>query len=257
VGFQNRLKEALYYYGQARDICLRTRTVEFLGKWHGNAWLRAAVIHGKLLETDGDLATAWRLFLEYRRMCGDDYNFSVAFADFAASLGRYDLAWRYYEHACALEPECTTPYFGLVAVAPRLGGTREEVDARIEKATAELEKVRARVELRGETAARKRHCGGLDDLGDRGPARPPVVVLLEPDPLAGTAADAPPDWVLKAAELRDPFTPWTPPSPRKAPGPGAGKSAEETGGVGGALVGLVVVVVVGLVIGLFLFGRRA
>ena len=105
-----------------------------LAKWHGNAWLRAASIHGKLLTDDGDIALAWRLFAEYRTLHGDDYNFSLAFGDFCAELKQYDLAWKFLQRARFLKPQCPATYLKLEQIAARTSGTREEVRARMERA---------------------------------------------------------------------------------------------------------------------------
>ena len=217
LGYQNRLKEALYHYGKARELCQRSGQPA-VALLHGNAWIRAAVIHGKLLEHDGDVRLAWRLFYEYRLMFGDDYNFSLWFGDFASTHGEYDLAWRYLTHARDLQPHCTVAYQMLTQIAPRTAGTREEVMARVEDAKKAFLDAQARYVLQDETPAVKRICGGLGDIGDVGSPQPRMS-FLDPDPLAGHDLENPPRWVEEAAGMRDPFVPWEPPAGEEGEGP--------------------------------------
>ncbi|MHC4960045.1 MAG: tetratricopeptide repeat protein, partial [Planctomycetota bacterium] len=95
LGYEARFKPALHAYAECRRICRETKTPYFLGIEHGNAWLRAAMIHGKLLREEGDIHMAWRLFLEYRKHFGDDYNLSIAFGEFAMHMGAYDISFAY------------------------------------------------------------------------------------------------------------------------------------------------------------------
>ncbi|MHC4547251.1 MAG: hypothetical protein ACYTEZ_00620 [Planctomycetota bacterium] len=227
LGYQNRLKEALHHYGRARELCRRTRGSLPLILRHGNAWLRAAMIHGKLLTEDGDARLAWRLFLEYRSVFGDDYNFSLWFGDFAASLGQYDLAWRYLEHARDLQPLCTVAYHQLLQIAPRTRGSAEEVRQRIETAKAAFEAARARYVAKQEMPDVKRVCGGLGDIGDLG-TQPDRAPLLDPDPLAGHDAANPPTWLAKVAASRRPFEPWRPPATQEAAEGAAADAAGES-----------------------------
>jgi tetratricopeptide (TPR) repeat protein len=257
LGFQNRLKEALYYYDRARELCRKSGDASLMLA-NGNAWIRAAVIHAKLLETDGDVLLAWRLFLEYREVFGDDYNFSLWFGDVAAALGAYDVSWRYLERARQLQPRCPVPYQMLVQIAPRTQGTPEEVMARIEMAKEAYREAEARYVAKQETVAMGRMCSGLGDLGDVGAA---VVekTLLDPDPLAGADADHPPEWILKVAGARDPFVPFEPASAAPVP------PAPADGGGGPAATApapwpLVIAAVAGALLvagaGLFVFRRR-
>ncbi|MHC4135004.1 MAG: tetratricopeptide repeat protein [Planctomycetota bacterium] len=259
LGFQNRLKEALYHYRRARELCVPTPTGNTLMLLNGNAWMRAAVIHGKLLTGDGDLHLAWRLFLEYRQAFGDDYNFCLSFGDFAASLGEYTLAWRYVEAARDLQPHCTAAYHKLLEIAPRTEGTLEKVRARIEAAKAASEAARERFKGSEESPAVQRVCGGLGDIGDLGtqPSRAP---FLDPDPLKGADVASPPAWVLAAAEERDAFRPWTPSgsAPAEGDGPATDDEASPAGGAPWVwAVGLGVAVLLLLGLGLALFRRRA
>jgi tetratricopeptide (TPR) repeat protein len=222
LGYQNRLKEALYHYDQARELCRKTPDMG-PSLLNGNAWMRAAVIHGTLLEHEGDARLAWRLFLEYRRLFGDDYNFSLWFGDFAAAQGAYDLAWLYLSRARDLQPRCSPAYQKLVQVAPRTEGTREEVEVRTRAATQALFDAQARYFVADESAAVLKICGGVADLGDLGLGIDPPG-FLEPDPLAGLDADHPPPWVEEVARSRDPFVPFdpsvapdAPPEPAPAP----------------------------------------
>ncbi len=215
LGYQNRLKEALLHYDRARELCRASGT---LGPalFNGNAWLRAAVIHGTLLENEGDVRLAWRLFLEYRQLFGDDYNLSLWFGDFAAAHGAYDLAWRYLERARELQPRCAPAYQKLTQIAPRTKGTREEVEVRAQAAAQALFDAQARYFVADESPAVFKICGGIADLSDlglgvEGPA------FLDPDPLAGFDADHPPPWVEEAARARDPFVPFDPNAAPEAP----------------------------------------
>lgn len=219
LGFENRLKEALYHYDIARELCRKSDDLG-VALVNGNAWLRPAVIHGTLLEQDGDMLVAWRLFLEYRELFGDDYNFSLWFGDFAAAHGAYDLAWHYLEHARDLQPRCPAPYQKLAQVAPRTSGTREEVEVRTKAATQALFDAKARYVVVDETPAVLKICGGVADLGDAG-IGPERTGVLEPDPLAGFDALHPPAWVEEAARSRDPFVPFDPSAKAEAPAEGS------------------------------------
>lgn len=252
LGYQNRLKEALRHYDMARELCRKSRDIG-PALFNGNAWLRPAVIHGTLLENEGDVRLAWRLFLEYRQLFGDDYNLSLWFGDFASAHGAYDLAWRYLGRARDLQPRCSPAYQKLTQVAPRTKGTREEVEVRSKAAAQALFDAQARYFVADESPAVFKICGGVADLGDLGLGvdRP---AFLEPDPLEGFDADHPPPWVEEAARSRDPFVPFDPkaapeappetaPSPRRpAPWPLVAGSA------------LAVILVLGTA--LFLFFRR-
>jgi len=215
LGFQGSNREALHAYKKSRDICKSSRSRIFLGVFHGNSWLRAGMIHGKLLETDGDLRLAWRLFLEYRRMFGDDYNFSLAFGDFLVHMGRYTMAWSFLTRARDLQPHCPIPYKLLLQVAPRTEGTRDEVQKRVQQAKDELRKARERFLPRSESMAVKRICGGMRDVGDGG-GMPDKPEWIRPDPLAGFDVDKPPAWLEKAADERDPFRAWQPGDAKEA-----------------------------------------
>lgn len=233
LGFQNKLDEALYYYERARRICRSAGDGVELSRWHGNAWLRAASIHGVLLERNGDVELAWRLFLEYRALFGDDYNFSFWFGSFAAALGNYELAWTYLQRASELQPHCPAPFQKLLEIAPRTAGSTDEVRERIAKAKEAFAEVRRNYRVRGGSPTLKRICGGLQDLGDAAGA-PPDFSLLEPDPLAGLGPAAPPDWVRKEKERREPYEPWEP-KPDEAPPPVAvpdGPAPDEDGFAG-------------------------
>jgi len=258
LGFQNRLQEALYHYRRARELCARAQSSIPLMLLNGNAWMRAAVIHGKLLTDDGDLRLAWRLFVEYRQAFGDDYNFCLWFGDFAAAAGQYALAWRYLEAARDLQPHCTSAYHKLLEIAPRTEGTMEEVKARIEAAKAASEAARKRYEGAAESPEVQRVCGGLGDIGDVG-TQPTRAVRLDPDPLKGASIANPPAWLVKAAEARGPFVPWTPPVPEpdEADVPVTGDE-EPAGGAASWVwpVGLLVTVLLLLGMGMAFFRRR-
>jgi len=209
LGFQGRLAEALHAYARARELCGQIRSSFFVGLLHGNAWLRAATIHGTLLADDGDLREAWRLFLEYRAMFGDDYNFSLAFAEFCFHHGRFELAQRFYEHARDLQPRCKQAYQRLVELATKMPGTREAREQRLREARAAYEAIKARYDDREEDPNVLRMCAGTRDLIDGGHFEG-VAPLLDPDPLAGLSAENPPAWLLEAAATRRPFRPFVP-----------------------------------------------
>jgi tetratricopeptide (TPR) repeat protein len=227
LGYQGRLREALLAYGKARDLCRAVgNTPIFPGVFHGNAWLRAAMIHGKLLEEDGDLLEAWRLFLEYRKMLGDDYNFCLAFGDFAANLGAYPVAMKFLERARDLQPHCPNPHLLLVqAAARRTDGTPEERRLRLEKASQDRNASQERYQARAETAGLRRICGGLHDLADAVVATGKVE-QMSPDPLEGYGPDRVPEWIAEAAKGRKPFRPFDPllDAPKDA-SPGASPNA--------------------------------
>ena len=210
LGYQNHLRTALYAYKRARDLCHNEAGRSPIALLHGNSWLKAAMIHGKLLEADGDLREAWRLFLEYRGMFGDDYNFCFNFGEFCYHMGQYDLAWTFLSRAAEIHPFCPTPYLLLVPVAQRMtGGTPEERKKRRTDAKAALKKVREAYNTRDESAQIRRICGGLRDLGDGG-LRTLNATLIDPDPLEGGQPGDPPGWLLKIAEKREAFTPYNP-----------------------------------------------
>jgi len=227
LGYQGRLKEALYHYGLARELCGKSPAARQLSLLHGNAWLRAATIHGTLLEADGDVLQAWRLFMAYREMFGDDYNFTLWFGEFCASLGQYDLAWRFYVHARDLQPHCAIPYQKLTQIAMRTSGSREEVIRRVEAAKRSFTEAQKRYVVSEETTAVKRLCGGLTDLGDVGTGSSQRL-YLDPDPLAGFDSAHPPPWVEEEAGRRQPFVPWE---------PGTDETAESGSGPGPAVPG--------------------
>ncbi|MHC4818028.1 MAG: tetratricopeptide repeat protein [Planctomycetota bacterium] len=259
LGFQNRLRESLYHYRRARELCVQTRGGLPLMLLNGNAWMRAAVIHGKLLIDDGDLRLAWRLFLEYRAAFGDDYNFCLWFGDFAIAVGQYTLAWRYLEAARDLQPHCTASYHKLLEIAPRTDGTMEEVKARIEASKASAEAARKRYEGGEESPEVQRVCGGLGDIGDVG-TQPRRAPLLDPDPLAGTDVANPPAWLVAAADAREPFEPWLPPAAAAAEEDRPATAEEAAPAASGSwvwAVGLGVAVLLLLGMGVALFRRRA
>jgi tetratricopeptide (TPR) repeat protein len=259
LGFQNRLRESLYHYRRARELCVQSRSGLPLMLLNGNAWMRAAVIHGKLLIDDGDLRLAWRLFLEYRAAFGDDYNFCLWFGDFASAVGQYALAWRFLEAARDLQPHCTASYHKLLEIAPRTEGTAEEVKARIQAAKAAAEDARKRHEGSKESPEVQRVCGGLGDIGDLGtqPSRAP---LLDPDPLKGTDIANPPAWLLAAAEAREPFEPWVPSASAEDEERRPATEEQAAPAEGGSwtwAVGLGIAVLLVLGMGVALFRRRA
>jgi len=256
LGYQNRLKEALVHYEKARELCARIRAPYRFGMLHGNAWLRAAVIHGKLLEQEGDLRLSWRLFWEYRDLLGDDYNFCFAFGDFCASLGEYELARVFLERARAMQPHCPAPYQLLVQIAPRTAGTREDVKERIAETRAAYEAARKKYNERKESTVVQRLCAGLRDRGDAA-ATARAAPRIDPDPLAEFGPEDPPGWVVEAAAKRRPFEPYRPdPGAASAPsGPDA-----PAGGGGGArtwpLAASVAAAALVLAAGALLFFRR-
>jgi len=211
LGYQNLLDPALYAYRHARRISRELGRGDEIARRHGNAWLKAAMIHGKLREADGDLDTAWRLFLEYRAMFGDDYNFCFNFGEFCFHMEQYELSWRYLRRAAEIHPFCPNPWLLLVRVAQRLStGTPEEQKERRENVKKELDEARKRFAPSQNSHAVKRVCGGLQEPEgeelNRGPAP-----RLDPDPLAGLAPDAPPAWVRAKAEEREPHERFDPP----------------------------------------------
>lgn len=210
LGYQARYREALYAYRKCRELCRKASRRFFLGVLHGNAWLRAALIHGKLLEDDGDIHTAWRLLMEYRRLFGDNYNFSLAMGEFALHTRNYDVAYAFIRHARDLQPFCPMPYSMLLSIAGRTGGTPEVVKQRVEEAEKAFRAARERFKAREENATLKRLCGGLRDVEDGAPMPGPKVMRLNPDPLAGMTADELPEWLVPIAKRRDPFRPFDP-----------------------------------------------
>jgi len=210
LGYQNHLRSALYCYKQSREACRKLGGQFPVALLHGNSWLKAAMIHGKLLEAEGDLRMAWRLFLQYRLMFGDDYNFCFNFGEFCFQMGQYEQAWTFLTRAAELQPFCPNPYQLLLPVAQRMtSGTPEERKARREKAKADLQRVRERYLSRNESPAVKRMCGGLRDLGD-GRLKAQRMPFITPDPLAGETPDNAPLWIVTAADRRDPFVPYDP-----------------------------------------------
>lgn len=208
LGYQNQLRPALYCYRQSRDLCGELGKRSIIARFNGNSWLKAAMIHGKLLEADGDLRRAWTLFLEYRAMFGDDYNFCFNFGEFAFHMGQYKLAWDYLKRAQKLQPFCPPTALILVRVAQRMtDGTLAEQRARREEAKKGVELARERSSAQNESPQLKRICGGLQDLGD-GDLRRRVLSPMVPDPLAGYSFDTPPPpWIVKRADQRDRFVP--------------------------------------------------
>jgi hypothetical protein len=226
------LREALYAYRRAREACHGKVAPFFPGLLHGNAWLKAAMIHGKLLEDDGDLRVAWRLFLEYRQMLGDDYTFCLNFGDFASQHGQLELAWTFVTRARDLQPSCPNPYQLLLQIAPRMSGDQKEIRTRVARARDDLERARQAYQAGGAAWRLGRLCAGLRDGADSGGLRN-ARQLLDPDPLAGLGLDRPPDWLLKAAERRRPFEPYEPPAEgegRRGPA-GQPPPAQDTRGV--------------------------
>lgn len=210
LGYQNKLRAALHAYEQARRLCETPRTGFPLALLHGNAWLKSAMIHGKLLEEDGDLLLAWRLFLEYRALHGDDYNFCFNFGDFAFHMGEYQLAWDFLSRARDLHPFCPAPYQLLLTVALRIpGSTPAEAKARIDRTNEEFRVARERYLPREQSPEMTRICSGLRDGGDV--SRPPgYAPPIEPDPLAGLSPADAPEWIRKAALRRRPLRPYDP-----------------------------------------------
>ncbi|MFQ5843555.1 MAG: tetratricopeptide repeat protein [Planctomycetota bacterium] len=208
LGYQARAREALVAYARARTLCRSARGPFFLGVLHGNAWLRAALIHAKVLP-DGDLRTAWRLLIEYRRMLGDDYNFCLASGDVALELERYRLADLFFQRAAQLNPHCTAPYQRLLEVAARWPDAAERGPKR-KGAFEALREARRRYEgPGGESFLVLRICGGTSDYGDVHPP-PSERTLLDPDPLHDPEPEEPPEWTLEAASTRAPFRPFDP-----------------------------------------------
>jgi len=249
LGYENRLKEALYHYEKARELCGGLTDTRAL--FNGNAWLRAAVIHGTLLEREGDVLLAWRLFLEYRQLFGDDYNFCLWFGDFASANGAYNLAWLYIEHARDLQPRCAPAYMKLTQIAPRTEGTREEIDVRMKAAAQALYDAQARYYVADESPTVLKICGGIADLGDLG-VGVQKAGFIDPDPLKGFDASHPPPWVVEAAKTRDPFVPFDP-AAAPNPEPSAPTPHPERKGPWPLVVGAVVLL--GAVV-LVLFLRR-
>jgi len=205
LGNGGELKRALHAYGKARELCEKAKASFFLGLLHGSAWLKSAMIHGKLLSGDGDVLVAWNLFLDYREMFGDDYNFCLNFGDFAFHLGRYEFAQVYLERARKLQPFCRMPHLLLLQLAPRLKGTAEEARKRIKEAKEAVDR------LHGQNPGPhlERLCAGLIDRSDSG-----YVVRqserIKPDPLKGFDEGQLPPWIVAAAAKRDPFAPYEP-----------------------------------------------
>jgi len=254
AGFQNRLREAAYYYRRTRELCARDPGGA-LAYFHGNAWLRAAEIHGHLLERNGDILRAWRLFREYHARHGADYNFSVAFGRFAANNRRYGLAWRCFQHAADLQPHCTVPFLELMRIAPRVGATREEADRLSAETKERLEKVQERYAGTDEPHMVARVCAGLRD--DPRSSAGEGTTLDGGNPFAGDV----PAWVRGIAEERQPYEPWTPSADdpvaeAATEGDDAGAKAAPASRAArlGTLAGILVVSVA--LVGL-LFGRRA
>ncbi|MHC4448826.1 MAG: tetratricopeptide repeat protein [Planctomycetota bacterium] len=204
LGYQSKLPSALYAYRHARTLARAQSRNTQIVYLHGNAWLKAAMIHGKLLEADGDLKVAWRLFLEYREMFGDDYNFCFNFGEFCFHMGQYELAWTYLRRAADIHPFCPNPFLLLVRVSQRLTeGTPEEREARREKVKTELEEARRLYKPSEESHTVRRICGGLQERGEERMVGGPTG-LIEPDPLDGLRADgSPPAWLVAQAEARD------------------------------------------------------
>ncbi|MHC4730897.1 MAG: hypothetical protein ACYS6Z_09965 [Planctomycetota bacterium] len=218
LGYENRLREALHAYRRARQACREMDSPFFVGLLHGNAWLKAAMIHGKLLEEDGDLRVAWRLFLEYREMLGDDYAFDLNFDDFAFQHGQYELAWTFVTRARDLQPSCPHPHQLLLQIAPRMPGDRAEVAARVATVKDDLERTRKNYRTGDAGWHLNRLCAGLRDGADSGGLRHGKE-LLDPDPLGGSGLGRPPDWVVKAAARRRPFEPFDPAEAEEKAGP--------------------------------------
>ena len=227
LGHEGSLLEALHAYGKSRELCAKARTSFFLGLLHGSAWLKPAMIHGKLRPRDGDLLTAWNLFLEYRQMFGDDYNFCFNFGDFLFHMGQYELSQIFIERARDLQPFCHMPHQLLMLLAHRLPGTAEEVKQRIKEAEEGVERTRSQ----DDSPSLRRLCAGLTDRFDTGHLAGETD-RIAPDPLEGFDASRPPPWLVEAAEKRAPFKPFEPVLDR-ADGSGSGgdgdASRNETG----------------------------
>ncbi|MHC4341735.1 MAG: hypothetical protein ACYSX0_16170 [Planctomycetota bacterium] len=259
LGLEGRNREALIYYGKAREIChAGSSTGEAL--LHGQAWLRAAMIHGKLLEQDGDLPQAWRLFMEYRSIFGDSYNFAISFGEFLFHQRQYDLAYTFLVHARDLQPSCPRPYQQILRTVQRMTGATEELR---KKAKMDAEEASKRFDSAAASDALSRLCGGLWDYSDGGtiPLQPP---RLDPDPLEGFGPRKLPGWLEKATKGRDTFRPYDPaidkPKPREKLSPdGATERTEpvqEPRGPSALLTVGAVVVVSGLALAFFSVRRR-
>ena len=244
LGNGGELKRALHAYGKSRELCEKAKTSFFLGLLHGSAWLKSAMIHGKLLSSDGDMLVAWNLFVEYRQMFGDDYNFCVNFGDFAFHTGQslretddgqmssvlYELAQVYLERARKLHPFCRNTHLLLLQLAPRLKGTSEEATKRIKEAMEAVDRLHG--QNPGPHLAQL--CGGLIDRSDPGSVAGQSE-RIKPDPLKGFDEGQPPPWILAVAESRDPFKPYEP-APDGAGVRGSGDADDlphETGAQGG------------------------
>ena len=206
LGYEGRAREALVAYGRTRELSEAAKTPFFLGVLHGNAWLRAAMVHGKVLP-DGDPVQAWKLLLQYRAMLGDDYNFSLAFGEFALELDALAVAERFFQNARSLVPHCVQPYQRLLDVASRWPDPKER-KAKRDHARKEFQEARKRSKGTDESHQVRRLCGGTADYGDV--TTPKRSDILEPDPLAGFDEQHPPEWVLEAARTREPFRPYDP-----------------------------------------------
>ena len=202
LGLRSRFREALVAYAKVRELSQVHRGSHILALRHGNAWLRAAMIHGNLLPEDGDIKLAWRLFWEYRSLHGDDYNFSLAFADFAYDKGRYELAQRYYDHTKKLQPFCIHSYQRLVEIAVRLPGGADTRAKRIKEAKEAHKNANDRYVTRHIDENMKRICAGMQEdrvtETDAGPR------FLDPDPLKDFGIENLPDWVTAVAAKRLP-----------------------------------------------------
>jgi len=209
LGLQSRLREALVCYKRVAELSRERLGNHGLALVHGNAWLRAATIHGTLLEGDGDLLLAWRLFLEYRSLHGDDYNFALAFGGLCFDFEQYELAGVYYEHAKKLRPFCIAAYQRLREVAARLPGTAEERRKRSEAAKVAFDAANDRYVVRDIPQRMQRICGGMSETFRSRP-RDSEAAILSPDPLAGFDPNTPPPWILELAAARDPFRPYDP-----------------------------------------------
>ncbi|MHC4931380.1 MAG: tetratricopeptide repeat protein [Planctomycetota bacterium] len=225
LGRQGRNREALVYYERARALC-KVEGGTGGALLHGQVWLRAAMIHGKLLEQDGDLL----LFLRRAR---------------------------------DLQPYCPGPYQQIMQTVQRMTGSKEELAKLRERAKKEEAEARKRYDSDAASDSLSRLCGGLWDYSDGGtiPLQPP---RLDPDPLEGFGLDNVPEWLEKAARRRDPFRPYDPAidsqAPKEKPGsdPAAGEAlpAEERRGPSALLTIGAVIVVSGLALAFFSARRR-
>ncbi len=204
LGHQNRLRGALRAYARARDL-VGPVVVDL----HGNAWLKAAMIHGKLLERDGDPKLAWRLFAAYRARFGDDYNFCVNFGEFAFYAAQYDVAWTFLQRAAELQPFCAVPRQLLLMTAQRMGGPVDVARTRIAEARKQHRAAQRRFKPTEESDAIKRMCAGLRDRHQPLP-RDASRTYVTPDPLAGFGTDRAPPWIAALAQTREPFSPDAP-----------------------------------------------